>query len=159
MPMIKKDPEAPPIIYVVDWSEPPPKTCPVNRKLQHIMQSGGAGLIMVTVSPPNVVNKCTMMKNSPFFYGFMDVGNYSLIKEKLPMEALLTIELKNRDVELIEVWTSALSSSSYQTISDLGAALNNLPSLRARIKWEPRIASLGCTNGHGVRVCDEAQFV
>lgn len=115
---------------------------------------------MITVTDhPEGPSKCSMAKGLPFFIGWMKPDNYTLIKEKLPLQAILTIELRDRDVELLEVWTSALSPASYDAVALVNKVQNNLPSMAKRVQLSPRIASLGCVYSRGYQVCKEAKYV
>jgi len=67
----------------VDWTDPPQVTCPIGAKLYRIREAGGAGLIIASRDTPTTINKCRMHKDSPFFLGFMDVSNHTVLKPRL----------------------------------------------------------------------------
>lgn len=75
------------------------------------------------------------------------------------MVGSMTIELKDSNMKLVEVWASSLNSASYDTQIALGNVMQRLSSLVDKVEWKPRIATLGCTQKDNINICSQDDFV
>lgn len=121
----------------------------MSLKIKRIKEAGGAGFIIVTNDPQFSINHCTMYDDNSFFTGVMDETNFNILKAQKvqPIYGVLTIQLKDSDKDLLEIWTSSLNADSYASLALLQSVFARLPSLKERVEWRPRIASLGCAHG------------
>jgi len=71
-----------------------------------------------------------MYNDNHFFTGVMNSTNFNKIKGiKDKILGSMTIELKDSNMKLVEVWTSSLNSASYDTQIALGNVMQKLSSL------------------------------
>lgn len=161
LPKFERQTGEPPVLAVIDFTHIPTLSCGITVKNSRIKEAGGQGLLLVTDNDQFAKNHCKMYDDNRFFTGVMDSKNFALladVKEKQIM-GTLSIELKDSNLRLVEVWVSSLNAASYDMQLALGKAVGNLPSLEKKVEWHPRIATLGCTHGDNPNICSQDDFV
>ena len=133
----------------------------MSLKIQRIKEAGGLGFIIVTNDPQFSINHCRMYDDNNFFTGVMDSTNFEILKAQKvqAIYGVLTIQLKDSDKELLEIWTSSLNADSYESLLLLQSVFARLPSLKGRVEWRPRIASLGCIRGKNPNIWCQDDYV
>ena len=77
------------------------------------------------------------------------------------VKGLLSIEMKDSNLKLVEIWISSLNKQSYTTLEMLKDAINYIPTIEASVRdqnkeifqWTPRFATFSCTHGDSASSC------
>lgn len=102
-----------------------------------------------------------MYDSNSFFTGVMNSDNYTILTNQtaIPLVGSLTITPIDNKKKLLEIWTSSLSTASYDELLMLNHVFNKLPTLSSHVEFRVRVALLGCTHGDNPNICIVAEKV
>ena len=167
-PLSVQDPDDSPKIAIIDLTTIARPMCGISNKINNLRSASYQGFLLVLDAPGFLKNHCKMYDDSTFFTGVMDSSNYTMLKgyqdsgagdESFKVQGVLSINLKNSDLKLLEIWVSSLNKLSYEALEYFNQAERDMPLLDKKITWVPRFASFDCSHGQSSAMCKGSEFI